>query len=219
MTYGGNNIKSKKQNDMLLKQEGEQKMGAFIYVREGTSASEVLDELTQEAEFENGHNGYNGTISTCSFFGCKRKFDEYTKENEKKMLAFAREEIANVGTRDCYCIDLGLVGYIQTDIKKKVEKVTAKYVSKFVVCDAITYTAISNNSYRDTKKEADELAAKYALDGKEVIVRKMPVKISGNEVCTKFETSQKRVKKNSPTTATRKTVPVHKYIFYGFGKD
>lgn len=196
-------------------------MGAvsFMHTIEATSAEKAKQMLVEQAVYDYGHDGYNGTISTCSgMCRCIKSFEKYSQKNEKEMLKYARERLGVLGKRDVECIDSGVVGYNKTIIKKKTLTPSAKYEQKYAVVDSFTRKMISPKAYRHTKTEAYNLAVTYLLEGKDVQIRKMPVLVSGDNLCTTFEVVTERTKKMS--NATKHIIqPVHKYIFYGWAAE
>ena len=61
-------------------------MGAknFDHLILAYNAGEAFNRLVEDAEYESGHDDYNGTISTCSIGKCTLKFDKYSATNQKK---------------------------------------------------------------------------------------------------------------------------------------
>ena len=194
-------------------------MGAtsFIQTVDAISAREAQEILIKKAKEEYGSHPYNGTISTCYSFRCAKTFDKYSKANEQKMLEYASRDFT-METRTARYIDLGVAYYMQTTVKKIPQTCTAKYEQRYAVVD-MTGKLISPTSYRTTKTEAINLAMEYAIKGVEVAVNKMPILVSGNSTCTTFCVEQTRVSKMSKDTKNKKTIPIHKYIFYGLAAE
>jgi hypothetical protein len=68
-------------------------MGAesFTHEKKSKSASDAFYELVEQAEYEYGHQMYNGTISTCTLGGCKLTLKGITEENKDKAYNFIDE--------------------------------------------------------------------------------------------------------------------------------
>lgn len=196
-------------------------MGAvsFMHTIEATSAEKAKQMLVGDALYEHGHDGYNGTISTC--YGrcrCIKSFDKYSQKNEKEMLKYAETRFEHLDKREMEIIDLGIIGYNRITVKKTTFTPSAKYEQRYAVVDACTGNTVSPKAYRKTKTEAHNLAIKYLLEGKCVEVRKMPVLISGNNLCTAFEMITERTNK-MPNASKYIVEPVHKYIVYGWAAE
>lgn len=70
-------------------------MGAcnFIEFKAAGNVKEAFLELVSEAEWEHGHDPYNGTISTTGLrSGYKRIADEWSEEAREKAIAAAEED-------------------------------------------------------------------------------------------------------------------------------
>lgn len=192
-------------------------MGAqsFIHTVEASSAREAYESLVAEARHNRGHDSYNGTISTCSMGRCRQSYASPTKANEKKAYQYI-EDHDNGQKWTADYIDLGVVKYVKTSVKKVVRTYDAKYKQKFCVINM-------ENGRRldacDTKGEADEKAMKHTLDGKWVTVIKDMVKLSGNNTVSEFKVETKTYTSKPKINKSEKHVRVneiHKYIFYGW---
>ena len=196
-------------------------MGAvsFMHTIEATSVEKAKQMLVGDALYEHGHDGYNGTISTC--YGrcrCIKSFDKYSQKNEKEMLKYAETRIEHLNKRDMEIIDLGIIGYNRITVKKTTFKPSAKYEQRYAVVDVCTGNIVSPKAYRKTKADAYNLAVTYLLDGKNVEVRKIPVLVSGDNLCTTFDLIIKRMK-SMPNVTKYIVAPVHKYIIYGLAAE
>jgi len=58
-------------------------MGAcnFSNMATAKNAGEAFDNLVEDAVYEYGHSGYNGTISTCCLGRCTLSFKKFDKAN------------------------------------------------------------------------------------------------------------------------------------------
>lgn len=197
-------------------------MGACTFYKtcEAETARKAFEELTGDAAYEYGHGRYNGTISTCSMGRCVKTFAEYNKDN----VIIADKIIKDLGCGSKWkadYIDLGVAYYIVREVKKTNKTYNAKYKQRFVVCDGDTQLPLRSEKSYETKPEADKRAIELALEGKDVCVRKTMVKLSGNDVVSLFEFTEKRTEKKPKLKAqdTRTVVPVHKYIFFGWAAE
>ena len=75
-------------------------MGAVSFQKTAVAptAGEGFDELVEEARHERGHNGYSGTISTCSLGRVTKTFKTYDNDNR----AVAREHIRKLDNGEKY---------------------------------------------------------------------------------------------------------------------
>lgn len=83
-------------------------MGAigFTNMVEARTAQEGYNRLVKQAQYEYGHDHYNGTISTCELTRCRGKFDIATQENIDK--AYEMVEKDDYGQKwEAWYIDLG----------------------------------------------------------------------------------------------------------------
>ena len=82
-------------------------MGACTEVRTvyARSASEAIDNLTDEAIYESGHDIYSGTIATCSGWAQEGKLDQkaFTKAAIERWIA---KWVDDIGKRDIIYLEL-----------------------------------------------------------------------------------------------------------------
>lgn len=192
-------------------------MGAtdLMFLEEGTSITEIYSELVEDADVEYGIGLYNGSINTCSLGRCKMRFDKFTKTNLKKAEKYVEEQ--DYGTKnEINYIDLGIVGWDITEVKKNVKKANPKYKNQYVAKD------VENNEMKsfDTKTLADNYAMKQTLKGKGTyIVTKEPILVEGSSVVTEVTKTTRRHKSVTrpklKQQEMRKVRPVHKYLLYG----
>lgn len=201
-------------------------MGAtnFYHIIDAYSPREGFNALVDQAIYEHGADGYNGTISTCSL-GCSVKkmtssSGKYTKSVLKKAMKYMEDE--DYGRKwEATCLDLGIVAYDVITAKKTnaKPKEKAEYRQKYVVLHSDFEFGEVSVGYRDTKKEADDLAMELAVkNNADYYVAKRPVKINrGDDIVTKIEfvgTRKKTVPKSVSSNAVVK--PLHRYLFYGW---
>ena len=190
-------------------------MGAqsFIHTAYAETAGKAFDELYNDAVTRHGNDSYNGTISTCSMGRCIKTFASPTKTNEQAARKLI-EERDNGEKWTAHYIDMGIDHYIIRTVKKNNKDYTAKYKQKFAVVGEFSGKVLKTY---DTKPPADKEAIRLALDGKDVVVKKMMIKLSGNDTVASFSVETKRMDKCSlKNTDKRKVVPIHKYIFFGW---
>lgn len=200
-------------------------MGAISFCKTITaySAEEAFRQLFDEAIYDNGHDSYNGTISTCDMGRVRVISDKYTESVRKKALKIV-EENHNGTKRVADCIDMGIVEYHTISAKKTSEKskIKAEYRQKYVVILEDDFGKDIVVSYYDTKTEADKEAIRLALKNNwEYQVKKMPVKINrGSDVVTNVRLV-KKVTHTKPKKAAEGSVvkPLRKYMFYGFAAE
>lgn len=199
-------------------------MGAcnFSHVIDAYSAREGFGMLVSEAVYECGNDGYNGTISTCSL-GAVRDLSSsgnYTKAVMKKAEQYIKDD--DYGSKwTATCLDLGIIGYDVITAKKTQEKpkTKAEYRQKYVVLSSALDSGTNISLYRDTKKEADDLAMQLAVkNNRSYYVAKRPVNVNrGDDLVTSISYTTTR-KKTKPKTCPANSVikPVHKYMYYGW---
>lgn len=198
-------------------------MGAqnFSIVGYGTSAREVFEGLVQDAEYEYGHDSYNGTISTCSLGRMKKVADKYTKSVDGKAHKIIEDEDYGVKW-EARVLDLGVVRYELYSAKKVAHKAkkVAEYRQRFVILNLDSCGREKMVSHFATKKEADDealrLIAQYPKN--DYVVAKRSINVNrGDDVVTEFKTETK-VRASKPKTIPKGSIlrEVHKYIFYGW---
>ena len=194
-------------------------MGArsFNHVIQASSAGKAFDMLHGSATYEYGHDSYNGTISTCSMGRCVKSYGVYSKKNTQEAQKIIEDRDNGEKYRADY-IDLGVSHYEIREVKKTNREYTAKYKQKFVVRDISIEGHGKVYDKFDTKPQADALAIKLALEGKEVCVMKQMVKLSGNDTVAEFDVKTK-VQKTKPKLKAndkRVVIPIHVYCFFGW---
>lgn len=198
-------------------------MGATNFAIEATGTDPValFEELANDARDEYGYDGYNGTISTCCFGRITKRFEKYSKTNEKKAYEFVEKE--SYGTkRNADVVDMGVVEWRVTTIKKKTySDQKPVYRMKYVALESTGVFQEPNELKAfDTKKEADDYVLKIAIKhpNRSYRVEYSSVLISGSPTVTRFEKEVKayKSKPNLKPMANRIVEPVHKYLFYGW---
>lgn len=91
-------------------------MGAIQFGNIGIakSAADAYDELVEEAEYENGHDPYNGTISTT--YGC-RKLTGNPRYGTKAFEKWEDKLYDNLDKGDCVYVEI--TGAVATRIKQR----------------------------------------------------------------------------------------------------
>lgn len=203
-------------------------MGAcdFIHTAVGFSASEEFNKLVAAAEYEDGHEGYNGTISTCSLGRVTKFSDVCTPAVEKKAYKYIREH-GNGEKWIASVLDLGVVCYEQISVKKipPSYRVQAKYQQRFVVVK-VPYNHDDRERYVAdfaSKPEADAYAMKKTLEDPdtEYTVHKRPIIVNGGTDTVTLFKIEKRELKMRPKTVKAGAVlkEKHKYVFYGLASE
>lgn len=198
-------------------------MGATNFVCEidATTARDGYVALCREAEFEYGHDSYNGTISTCHFYGVTHTTGErYTKTSMKRALAIVERE--DYGRKwEARAIDCGVVGY-RIDRLVKVPHTKADAIFQTVFSVMVTDedgTVTSKGDYK-TQAEANKalervLVRNHRAISVEVVKRSKMVR-GKSAVATRYE-RQSRIAKTKPKTTPKGAVvtPIHHYLYYG----
>ena len=193
-------------------------MGAesFIIKEKGRSIGEVFDRLVEESIYDNGHDAYSGSISTCSLGRCVKSFDTYDKDNEIVARHIIKEKDNGVKWRADY-IDLGVCGYEEVTVTKEKQKVDAVTETRYGVFDEVCEKLVHRDAHFATAKEAEAFAQEWAKKGEECNIKKYKRKISGNDISTKFKVTVKQVDKMPKRKKKGVEVyPIHKYMIYGW---
>lgn len=199
-------------------------MGATNFVCEidATTARDGFDALCHEATFEYGHDSYNGTISTCHFYGTAHTTGErFTKTSMKKAMGIIERE--DYGRKwEARAIDCGVVGYrIDRMVKVPHTKADAIFQTVFSVMVTREDGRESNEGDYKTQAEANKalehvLARNPRAVSIEVVKRSKMVK-GKSAVATRYE-RQSRVAKTKPKTTPKgaTVTPIHHYVYYGW---
>jgi len=75
-------------------------MGACEFVNMGKDAQEVYLSLVEDAVYENGHDSYNGTISTCDSY---KIIKLPLRKNVQKFIEY---RLRKIHKWECECIEL-----------------------------------------------------------------------------------------------------------------
>lgn len=198
-------------------------MGAQ-WVQKSAKAETVQDAfnaLYDDAEYEHGHDRYNGTISTCSLGRCAMRFSEATKEDRKKAFAYIDkcQDEDRVEKWMVEYIDLGVVEYKVITAKKVHHTKNEPIIrTKFVVRGYDPKTEKEYMKPFDTKKEADDHALALAVKNNvSYYTSKEGVLVKGNStVCTiELESKSFKSKPKLKPMPNRRIVEIHEYIFFG----
>lgn len=199
-------------------------MGAINFVKTGygINPGEVFESIVKKAEYEYGHDKYNGTISTCDYSGCRKIADIYTKSVDKKAMKIIEDE--DYGQKwEARALDLGVVRYDIIYVKKRIPTIRkkAEYKLRYAVMKYEDNGFLAKVvSHFATKTEADEEAVKLILKNPNIgyYVSKRMINISnGEDKVTEFkvEVSERKSKpKNVPKGCALREI--HKYVFYGW---
>lgn len=111
-------------------------MGAtdFRLTSRGVSVRRAFDTAVEAAEYEDGHDSYNGTLSTTEYYG---DLTDKFKKSGKSMNAFIDEFLENCPKYHCYSICIESPELDKGKIKSKVDHIvspgTKKWILKYVV--------------------------------------------------------------------------------------
>lgn len=198
---------------------------AFIHTMVDYSASEAFHKLVAEAEYEDGHDSYNGTISTCSMGHVTRFSDVCTPAVEKKAYKYIKDH-DNGSKWVASVLDLGVVGYEQILVKKATptHKTPARYQQRFVVYQlGDEYNKEKYVKDFGSKTDADTFAMKKAMENQdnEYVVRKRPIIVNGGSDTVTIFNIEKKMLKTRPKSVKAGTVikEKHKYVFYGWASS
>ncbi len=176
------------------------------------SASEAFNMAYADAEYEYGHDSYNGSFTTMDFAGVRKSFDgKYTPNKFKQASKFIEKDIDKIGKRDAYVVDMGVVDYLVTRVKPVKTSGQGKAVTKYVVLYG------KNEAFYDKLDDAKKCAMRQALNYSDVRIEKRAVYRGGESTIMKFERVFKKYK-NKPThvPAGAKLEERHAYIVYGW---
>jgi hypothetical protein len=170
----------------------------------GKSAQEVYSKLVNEAEYENGHDCYNGTISTTA------GFHDVTKEwkaSKKGLDSYISAMLNDAKKYDCFCICIRNAVENKNKTKSQVEHIvtpgTKKWVLKYVV-----YNFDDQLGSYNTKGEAVKAARAYTekTQKRTSIVMEKKLEKGGSQVAT-------------ITYKTSTTEKDGEYVFFGYAGE
>lgn len=190
-------------------------MGAqsFAEIIKSCSAKEGFDMLVEKSIQSHGSDSYNGTISTCDFGLCKKRFNEYSDKNIKE----AYKYIESIGYGEKWqadYIDLGVVEYRVIKAIKKVYENSPKYKLKYIVENQMGIKAGSFITKTEAVNKALELTAKNMQSHR--VIKDYDL-IEGNNLLVRCSLEEK-VYKTKPKKISQesKLVQVHEYLFFGW---
>lgn len=189
---------------------------AFIETIKAYDARSGFNNLVEHAINTHGADSYNGTISTCEFGSCKKKFANYSEKNRKEAYEYI-ESVDNGSKWDADYIDLGVVEYTLVKPVKKSYENSPKYKLKYVVEDFRGTKIDSFITKTEAIDKASELATKNMCDYR---VTKDYDLVEGNNLLVRcsYETKSYKTKpKNIPKNSMLKEV--HEYIFFGWASE
>ena len=196
-------------------------MGAVTFCETATapSARKAFDALQDEAIRMHGMDGYNGTISTVEGFRTMHVFTKYseTKKRQAEVSKLVDRAFDKAGKRDCYCIDLGCVGYKRKNVKKERSPGNAKYVQKYVLQKEGAWGEWEDVKSASTKKELNGSVQRLLEKGSNCRITKKPVLISGEPPCDTYKLESKMFSKRPANTKDTISIEeMHKYVFAGW---
>lgn len=197
-------------------------MGATNFIETISSTKGVnsaFNMLVGEYEMEYGDRDYNGTISTCSLGSCKLRFDKYSKTNLDKAKRYILENNYGEKWRADY-IDLGVIGYLVTTVKKENLKNKPKYKLAYVIQKEEGFEFVSTKYHYNTKTDADKKALALTLESgvRHALSKEYVLTENTKSNCSRFqiETKSYKSKPKLKPSDSRKIMPIHKYIFFGW---
>ena len=204
-------------------------MGAcnFIEFCKAATAHEAFDALVSDAEFQYGHDTYNGTISTT------RLSRRSPKVVRKQYTEKARDEATKIAERDGWgekwesrILDLGIVGWEVSTYEKtpRTSQIAAKvsyqtfyvgYADDKEICCEKTAAAAKQRVIDHMERNGHGVVERYQVRKESRCLKDGKV-MSGNRVDTRsFEMVRKtRVTKSKPKNRNAKAI--HVWAFYGW---
>ena len=198
-------------------------MGSTTFYKEIESDTirNAFDKMMDDIHRYHGCDYYNGYGGAAYLGRCVLTFDKFTNNNQKKaserIKKYFEDEEGNKNYLDC--IDLGIVGYQVTTVKKQnntSKNSTPKFKKMYIVRSGNYNDDKVLFSSEDKKKAEDEMlrvATRYpharCVVGYELV--------AGNDVLSTV--SVKRVmhkSKPSKVAANATVMALHKYIFFGW---
>ena len=197
-------------------------MGAneFFITQKAKSVEEAFNTLVAEAEYERGHDRYNGTVSTCSLRGRPVKvFDKYSPKNKSLAMEIAKAEDFGEKWVAKY-IDLGVCGYELVEVKRTKKEYTAKYKMMYVIYDEDGKQVGSDL----VKGAAEGKAMTYALEHScSCYIQKEYKRTEGNACVCVVDVNRKfylpENKPRLPRKPLKFLIPIHEYAFYGIASS
>ena len=197
-------------------------MGSVSFTKTvlAATAGEAYDMLKEEAEHENGHNQYNGTISTCDMGRLRKSFPVYNDDSKLATREFIRQD-GNGRKWVADYVDMGVKHYVVREIQMHPQEVTAKYLQKYAVCDfGGVLKPVSQHTF-DKKTDAIADAKAQALLGRDgIVVCKMPIKQSGSNVAMEIRVNERTTTEKPKHLKKGQTaIPMHMFCFYGWASE
>lgn len=169
-------------------------MGAqdFIIRQKASSPEEAYRLAVETAIVEEGHDPYNGTISTCHGFS---DFTNLYRKSKKDRKEFINDILHKAGKRDCYIIEETPPVKNNNKIKSTVEHAIVKGTSKWELQYNV-YTGWEDRQLKSfkTKGDAVKFAREYTEKSKEttfVRMEKVLVNQNANVACINYKHSTK----------------------------
>ena len=191
----------------------------FIIRAQGTNPFDVFNELKQKSIVEYGNRKRSGHIGDTDWASDEpaMTFDRYLKYNDNKAIALITEmDHGEVGFT--HFIDLGILHYKINRLFRTVLPYTAVYRQRYAITDMEGKVLEPQIDHIfELKGPADNKAAKIALGGTPVKVRKLMARLSVEDTVIEFKVETK-IQKTPPKIQTGPfcTVEeVHQYIFFG----
>lgn len=201
-------------------------MGAtnFLHFANAKTAKAGFYQLTEDAIYEYGNDGYNGTISTTSFVGVtKTVADKYTKTAEKAAVKYIENH--DFGRKwECRAVDCGVVEYRVITVKKDTSFKSCgapKYETRFVVVTDWNQKQVLDETFANQTeaiKAWGEAVRRGKVDANTyVTIVKKPVLVAGRAEVARIVPVVKTYKsrpKNIPAGAVLEEI--HRFAYYGW---
>ena len=186
-------------------------------IRKGENAVRVFDKMCGECVYEYGDNNFNGTFSTCNFYGVSlRMTGMFKPKNVKTAEKHIREHMNKMMKRDAYAVDMGIDHY--EVVKAKLVSTKRKPSVHYFVGSYETDKWLKTFEQLDKAKVyVVEMATK---GNEELYIGKCFVDQYGNDELfnTKMDV---KIKKSKPKTVPKGAVvrEIHVYYFYGWAVE
>ena len=186
-------------------------------IRKGENAVRVFDKMCGEYTCEYGDDNYNGTFSTCNFYGVSLQMTGMFKQGNVKIAKkHINERMEKIDKRDAYAVDMGIDHY--EIVKAKLVSTKRKVSARYFVGNYETGKRLKTFEQLDKAKAyAIEMATK---ENEGLYIGKCFGDQYGDDELfnTKMDV---KIKKSKPKTVPKGAVvrEIHVYYFYGLAAE